>query len=213
MDVRHRVMTWLFEVSAGPYARWMKRGTPWGLSAAQLARRAEGTLGHALGCYLQRKGFELLPRLESHDVVHLVTGMGTDVPDEVALQFLLLGNGKRSLYLFGVVSLGAVLLPEEGGRFLRAFLRGQRLPRFFDRAWRDQLDEPLRAALLEGHAEAPDRALAAARRDAERAAEVGEGVGDGRQAYPAARQRVGVVAGGETIVQQGSYEVVVGGVG
>jgi len=130
VDPRHWLLTTLFHLSARPYAALHPQRRPWGLTAAQLADFPPATLGHALGHHLLANGFELMPRLESHDVWHLLTGIGTDVVSEVALQFLLLGNGKRSLYLLGVVALGGLLFPEAWARFARACRRGQALRPF-----------------------------------------------------------------------------------
>jgi hypothetical protein len=85
----------------------------------------------------------LIPRLESHDLMHLLTGVGADVVSEVELQFTLLGNGKRSLYLLGTVALGLCVYPEHAARFLMGFRRGQRGPRVFDVDGLARLAEPL----------------------------------------------------------------------
>ena len=40
---------------------------------------------------------------EDHDVFHVLTRTGLTVKNEIELQFYLLGNGKRSLFLFIVI--------------------------------------------------------------------------------------------------------------
>jgi hypothetical protein len=155
-DPRHALLTLLFEWTAAPYARWFKSGEPWGLSAVQLTCWPEGTLGCALGHYLLAQGFELLPRLEHHDVVHLLTGVGTTVPEEVELQWLLAGNGKRSAYLLGVLLLGTLLLPEHLGRFGAAWARGRRLPRLHGRDYRSMLGCRLGRGEVESRAGRPE---------------------------------------------------------
>jgi len=140
--LRARALTALFELTHRAYALTRRRAA-WGLSARQLADMPADSLGRALGELLLDRGFELIPRLESHDLMHLLTGVGADVVSEVELQFTLLGNGKRSLYLLGTVALGLCVYPEHAARFLMGFRRGQRGPRVFDVDGLARLAEPL----------------------------------------------------------------------
>lgn len=142
MDPRHQLLTFLFAHTHRPYA-WFKRKTPWNLSPMELcACFPEGSLGHVLGHYLLERDFELMPKLESHDVAHLLTGVDTDVPGEIELQFLLFGNGKRSAYLLGVLLAGLLLFPGSWGRWKQAVKRGRHLERFFDTDFRPLLQHP-----------------------------------------------------------------------
>lgn len=141
--MRHHLLTWLFELTAAPYAALKRDRVPWDLTPVELQRFPAGSLGRALGEDLERKGFVLMPRLEVHDVCHLLTGVDIDVPGEIALQFLLFGNGKRSLYLFGVLFLGTLLFPEHLHTFLAARRRGQALAPFYDVDYRPLLARPL----------------------------------------------------------------------
>jgi ubiquinone biosynthesis protein Coq4 len=144
MSFRAWLVTRLFELSQIPYTALAKRhATAWQLSSDALLTLGEHTLGHALGAHLKRFGFELMPKLEDHDVLHLLTGVGVSVPEEIELQCVLLGNGKRSSYCLAVVLLGSVLYPDELGRFRRAFGRGRQLGRFFDLPFRRLLARPI----------------------------------------------------------------------
>jgi ubiquinone biosynthesis protein Coq4 len=141
MDPRHWLLVQLFQLSEKPYA-WLKSCEPWGLSAEALQRLPEGTLGRVMGLYLASKGFELLPKLERHDFYHLLTDTPTDVPHEVALQYLMLGNGKRSPYLFAVILLGTLVLPEQARLFLASYRRGAALRSFHELDFRALLTAP-----------------------------------------------------------------------
>lgn len=141
MPVRERLLTFLFQHTHRPYA-WFKEKEPWDLSPIQLVGMPEGSLGRVLGHYLIERDFELMPKLESHDVAHLLTGTPTDVRGEIALQFLLFGNGKRSVYLLGVLLLGGLLYPGCWSRWRRAHDDGKALRRFFDLDFRRLLPEP-----------------------------------------------------------------------
>ena len=139
--MRHALLTALFELTSGPYAA-LKRKQPWNLSRAELQRFQPGSLGNVLGHYLELQDFELMPKLEVHDICHLLTGTPTDVPGEIALQFLLFGNGKRSAYLIGVLIVGSLLFPDRWSQFRAAFHQGSALPRFHDVDYQPLLHRP-----------------------------------------------------------------------
>lgn len=132
MRPRQRLLTALFALSHGSYARLAKRGqAPWAETPESLLARPAGSLGRALGEHLRDGGFALLPRLEDHDVFHVVLGIGTSAEEEVELQWVLAGNGKRSAYCLGVLLLGTLVFPELLPCFLAAWRRGAALQPFW----------------------------------------------------------------------------------
>ena len=70
------------------------------------------------------------PKMENQDVHHLITGCGTTFEDEIARQFLLLGNGKLNAHLLVAIVLGVIILPEYSKRYLKAFRKGQNMRTF-----------------------------------------------------------------------------------
>lgn len=132
--LRLKFMVRLYEKSSKLYASVFKRKKEaWGVSKEQfLANYPVGTLGYALGVFYQDNDFDIMPKLENHDVFHVLTETGTTGHDEVALQYLLLGNGKVSLYLLGVISLGLILFPEYALYYWRSFRKGIQLHKFYD---------------------------------------------------------------------------------
>lgn len=108
------------------YVRLFKRKKEqWTYSRMILLRLPQGTLGKDLGLFLQNEDLDLMPKLEEHDVMHLLLGYPTTVLGEIEMQFCLLGAGKRSLYAIGTVVLGLFLMPEYWGSYYRAYLRGK----------------------------------------------------------------------------------------
>ncbi|MEM7382351.1 MAG: hypothetical protein AAF361_14305 [Bacteroidota bacterium] len=87
--------------------------------------------------------FDIQPKLENHDVFHVLTQTGTSVPEEISMQYYLLGNGKRSLYLFTVICLGTLLYPDELPRFFRAFKRGRAALAFHHLDFSKLLEQPI----------------------------------------------------------------------
>ncbi|MEX1001658.1 MAG: hypothetical protein WDZ35_06045 [Crocinitomicaceae bacterium] len=132
MNKREKLCAWLFEVTKLPYAKLCKqKRAAWKLSSTDLLTFPVGSLGYETGKFLKTNGFELIDKLESHDVYHVITGMSTSVKDEVGMQFLLLGNGKRSLYLFSTVGICFFLLPEHLSYFIRCYKTGKRYHSIF----------------------------------------------------------------------------------
>jgi hypothetical protein len=98
----------------------------WGISKADFMTYPIGSIGHNLGLFYESKGFDVMPKLENHDVFHILTETGTEIQDEIAMQFLLLGNGKMSLYLMAMIFIGGTLFPEYFGYYKNIFKRGDR---------------------------------------------------------------------------------------
>jgi hypothetical protein len=97
----------------------------WDLTTADLLNYSEGSLGKALGQFLQAHKVEPLAHAEYHDVHHVLFDYSITFKDEVALQFFLRGNGKRSLASFGT-SIGAwFLLPTQWNYLRTSYKRGQ----------------------------------------------------------------------------------------
>jgi hypothetical protein len=112
MTLRKQFIAYLFEISQNVYTRYFKKQAPWKTSKEDLLMYSKGTFGNALGTFLNTHNYKLIPKVERHDAYHVLTGYGTTAEDEIALQYLCYGNGKRSLYLYGVILLGTLILPD-----------------------------------------------------------------------------------------------------
>ena len=138
--MRKQFITWLFLRSQTFYTKYFKKQPAWNLSRKQLLKYPRNTLGYHLGCFLEKNGFELLPKVEKHDIYHLLTGYGTKVEDEIALQYFCFGNGKRTPYLIGVLFIGTLILPESFGYYLKSFQKGRRANKFHNLPYQIMLD-------------------------------------------------------------------------
>lgn len=126
MNIREKICAGLFEWSYKPYAILFKRNkVAWGITIDDLQYYPDDSIGLALGNFLKHNGFNLLDKLESHDVFHVITGMSCKVKDEVGMQYWLFGNGKRSLYMFSTMFLSTLLLPEYFRHFIRSYRAGK----------------------------------------------------------------------------------------
>lgn len=125
----------LYEVSSKPYAKYFKKNTPWPVCIPELLLMPKESLGFHLGYFLLKHGFDMQPKLEDHDVFHVLTKTGISVYEEIGMQFYLLGNGKKSLYLFLVISTGLLFYPAKINYFKHEYFRGKKAMPFHDVAF------------------------------------------------------------------------------
>lgn len=146
MKIRKKIIVRLFEWSQRFYTLYFKRKKiPWDTNRATLLTYQKDSFGRELGLFLQANNFELIPKVERHDAYHVLTGYGTKVEDEIALQYVCFGNGKRSIYLFGVILLGTLLLPDYLSYYLKSYRLGKQANSFYDWDFNAVLTLPLSA--------------------------------------------------------------------
>ncbi|OXA87632.1 hypothetical protein [Flavobacterium hercynium] len=119
----------MYELSRKPYQKYFKKNEPWQIDKTKLMDYPEDSLGFGLGNFLYKNHFDIQPKLEDHDVIHVLTNTGTSVLEEIGMQYYLLGNGKRSLYLFLVTLSGILFYPTKINYFFKEYKKGrQALP-------------------------------------------------------------------------------------
>ncbi|MCH2232982.1 MAG: hypothetical protein MK078_01930 [Crocinitomicaceae bacterium] len=133
MKIREKICLWLFTVTDKPYAKYFKKKRkPWSLGIKELMALPKGTWGNELSKFLNNNGFEILPKLERHDAYHVFLKIGIEVKDEIGMQYLLFGNGKRTPYLFSTMIVGTVLVPDYFKYYKSLYKRGKELPKLYD---------------------------------------------------------------------------------
>ncbi|MDO5980100.1 Coq4 family protein [Flavivirga spongiicola] len=130
MNLRKKLIEWLFEKSKEIYTNLFKNDKPWGIYKEQLLTYPDDSFGKNLGLFLHKNNFELISKVERHDAYHTLTGYGTKVEDEIALQYLCFGNGKRSLYLYGSIILGTIILPDYYKYYHKSYCIGKKANSF-----------------------------------------------------------------------------------
>ena len=119
----------MYECSRKPYQKYIKKSTPWEIDKEKLLQYPKDSLGFELGHFLDKNHFDIQPKLEDHDIIHVLTNTGILVADEIGMQYYLLGNGKRSLYLFMVILLGTPFYLRHISYFFQQYKKGkQALP-------------------------------------------------------------------------------------
>ncbi len=141
--MRALLLETLYEWSKKPYQRFIKKSEPWQVSLADLIQCHPTSLGFHLACFLLKHDFEIQPKLEDHDIFHVLTGTGVSVPEEISMQYYLWGNGKRSLYQYTVIAIGTVLYADFLPLFIKAFRRGKNALTFHQLDFSKLLDHPI----------------------------------------------------------------------
>lgn len=132
-----------FDLTSRLYVK-VKQGTPWNLSTRQLLDFPEDSLGFHLGCFLLQHNFEPQPKCEDHDIFHVLTGYKTDTAQEIALQFFLYGNGKRSPFLSLAMGVGYLLYPDQYATFKVTKEQGRLAPPVYDLDFKALLHKPFK---------------------------------------------------------------------
>ena len=94
--MRKQLVIFLFEISKNIYTKFFKKDhIAWQVSTEDLLQFPTETFGFHLGEFLQQNNFQLIPKVERHDAYHTLTNYGTRVEEEIGLQYLCMGNGKK----------------------------------------------------------------------------------------------------------------------
>lgn len=141
--MRDLIIEKMYEWSKKPYQKFFKKNEPWPITSKELIGYPTESLGFHMGCFLLKYNFEIQPKLEDHDVFHVLTNTGVSVTEEIGMQYLLLGNGKRSAYQFAVIIIGTLFYPLQWKRFNIFYRRGKSAHQFYDLPFEKMLLEPL----------------------------------------------------------------------
>jgi ubiquinone biosynthesis protein Coq4 len=130
---RQHFLSYMVDKTSGIYTKLFKKNSlRWNLSKLDLKHYEPNTLGYQLYQFLEEKNIDLMPKHESHDLFHVITGYDISGIEECRLQFFLLGNGKCSIYLLLSLAMAIILFPEKIIDFKKHIQRGQRANRFYD---------------------------------------------------------------------------------
>lgn len=133
----------MYEFSKKPYQKFIKKGTAWDVTVSNLIQLPQDSLGFHLGCFLLKYNFEIQPKLEDHDVIHVLTNTGISVVEEIGMQYYLFGNGKKSLYLLMVILSGTLFYPTRLKFFKEQYNRGKKAHSFYDLDYSKMLKVPV----------------------------------------------------------------------
>lgn len=129
--MKDKIIEKMYEISKKPYQKYVKKGKAWNIEVSKLIQLPQESLGFQLGSFLIKYNFEIQPKLEDHDVIHVLTNTGISVVEEIGMQYYLLGNGKRSLYLLMVIFSGTLFYPTQISYFKKQFIKGKKAHQFY----------------------------------------------------------------------------------
>jgi ubiquinone biosynthesis protein Coq4 len=134
----------MYEWSKKPYQKFFKKNQPWNITPEDLVLLPNDSLGFHIGYFLKKNNFEMQPKLEDHDVIHVLTNTGVSVIEEIGMQYFLFGNGKKSTYLFMVIFVGTLFYPNQLKTFYKYFKRGQNAHPFHQLNFEKMLYQPIK---------------------------------------------------------------------
>ena len=144
LKLRTQILIFLVEKTKPIYVYLFKRDQKkWQQDTKSLKRFPQKSLGHTLGNFLEINGFTLLPKLETHDVLHVLLDYKTTIEGEVEMQFFLLGNRKKSFYALFTALVGFILVPENMNAFINEFRKGRNCVHISNWNFEHLLCEPL----------------------------------------------------------------------
>ena len=140
--IRIQILTFLFDTCLAFYSKHFKRNRKaWNITKNELTQYPKESLGYQLGVFLQNNKFDLMPKLENHDCFHIITNYPAQVKDEIALQYLCLGNGERSFSSLLVIITGTILLPEYFNYYVNSFRKGKQYKPFYHLEYQNLLHQ------------------------------------------------------------------------
>jgi ubiquinone biosynthesis protein Coq4 len=141
--MRDLIIEKMYEWSKKPYQKFFKKNDPWNVTAKELIQYPQESLGFHMGCFLLKYNFEIQPKLEDHDVIHVLTNTGVSVIEEIGMQYYLWGNGKKSAYLYMVITIGTLFYPTRLKTFTNYYNRGKAAHHFHNLAFEKMLHLPI----------------------------------------------------------------------
>ncbi len=121
-----KTSTWVAKLIGPTVFNYGTKDKRWNLTTAELLRFPENSLGKALGEFLAKDGLEPLTGAEYHDVQHVLLDYSVSFKDEVALQFFLHGNGKKSIASVSTMIGAWCILPTQWKYLRTAYERGKK---------------------------------------------------------------------------------------
>ena len=142
--MKDKIYETLFKISENWYRKlFKKKAQAWNITIEKLEKKENGKLGKEYYKFLNTNGFSILPKLESHDIFHVITGTGTKVKDEISMQFYLFANGKRSVYQ-ALVICSSIFYIEHYNFFFQQYKKGKQALPFHHLDYKNLLDTDLK---------------------------------------------------------------------
>jgi ubiquinone biosynthesis protein Coq4 len=120
-----KTSTWVAKFIGPTVFNFGTKDRNWNISTAELLTFPENSLGKVLGEFLAKDGLEPLAGAEYHDAQHVLLDYSVSFKDEVALQFFLHGNGKKSIASVSTMIGAWCILPTQWKYLRTAYEKGK----------------------------------------------------------------------------------------
>lgn len=137
--MRDLILEKMYDWSSHYYMKYFRKNNPWTVSSKELFLYPQESIGFHLSCFHLKYNLEMKPNLEEHDVFHVLTGTGISVAEEVALQYYLLGNGKKGAFMSLAIAGGTLFYPFHIREFIQYYQRGKSAHQFYDLDFKNML--------------------------------------------------------------------------
>lgn len=142
IKLRSEVLVFLTHKIALPLLRHTRKPNQFTWSELELFQLPEGTLGHDLYLFLEKRNLPLLRHYARHDIKHVLLDYDTTDEGEVCLQSFMLGNGRISFPVLATVVYGFITMPEYWNKMRTAYRQGKESVSFHHWTWNDAVLEP-----------------------------------------------------------------------
>ncbi len=119
LSVHHKTSSMVAKIIGPAVFNYGTIESGWNMTTADLQKFPHESLGKMLGEFLTENKLEPLSRAEYHDVHHVLFNYSISLKDEVALQFFLHGNGRKSIASY-LTCFGAWCILPFHWKYLRA---------------------------------------------------------------------------------------------
>ncbi len=120
-----KTSTWVAKFIGPTVFNFGTKDRNWNISTAELLTFPDNSLGKVLGEFLAKDGLEPLAGAEYHDAQHVLLDYSVSFKDEVALQFFLHGNGKKSIASVSTMIGAWCILPTQWKYLRTAYEKGK----------------------------------------------------------------------------------------
>ena len=124
--IHEKTASWTAKLIGPTVFNYGTKDKNWNLRTAELLKFPDGSLGKELGEFLQKYHVEPLAGAEYHDLHHVLFDFSISFKDEVALQFFLQGNGKRSIASISTCIGAWFILPTQWKYLKASYERGKK---------------------------------------------------------------------------------------
>ncbi|MES2486678.1 MAG: hypothetical protein V4581_12125 [Bacteroidota bacterium] len=102
------------------------------LTAYQLVKYPEGSLGHQLGTFLLGSNYGQNVYAQNDDALQLLIAGKNSIKEDLAVQFYLFGNGNNSFRTLSTIVVALTLCPHYLPYFYKKYKAGKQALRFYD---------------------------------------------------------------------------------